>query len=95
MGILLGLLYFLGPGVVGAGMLTYSGRCRGKNGKAVFRLGGWGLLLTYLRFLPIFLLGPLNWLLMLTPSAICFVLAFNALVKEMRAQKNGEFTEAA
>jgi hypothetical protein len=78
-------------------MLWGAAKCKGKNARDFFRLGGWGFLLIYLYWfsglIPIGL--GLNVLLAMTPSAICFLLAVNSIIREMRAQKNGEFTEAA
>ena len=86
----------IGPALAGASMLWFASKCKGKNARDATRLAGWGFLLLYLRYFG-FLVLPfgLGWLLLLAPSAICFLLAFNSIVKEMRAQKNGEFTEAA
>ncbi len=90
------LLSMFAPGIIGSSMLWYSGRCKGKNGRAFVRYAGWGFLLLYVRLFYFLIPLPLglNYLAALAPSAICFVLAANALIREMRAQKNGEFTEA-
>jgi hypothetical protein len=93
------ILMFVLPALLGFAALTYSGKCRGKNARSFFQLGGWGFLLTYLRFLHVLplpdFLGWVNSIVMLVPSAFCFVAAANAIVREMRAQKNGEYTEVA
>ena len=93
------ILTFVLPALLGAGALAYSGKCRGKNARSFFQLGGWGFVLTYLRFIHVLplpdLLGWVNSIVMLIPSALCFVAAGNAIIREMRAQKNGEYTEAA
>jgi len=90
------LLMFVGPGALGALMLWFAAKCRGKNARNFSRLSGWGFLLLYLYFFSGFIPIPLiNVLIALTPSAICFVLAATSIIKEMRTQKNGEFTEAA
>lgn len=92
------IFMYIAPGVLGALSLWFSGKCKGKNARNFFRLGGWGFWLLYLFFLnPIFPFAfpLLNMILLLVPSAICFLMAVNSILKEIRAQKNGEYTEAA
>jgi hypothetical protein len=88
---------YAGPGLLGALMLWFANKCKGKNAKDFFRLSGWGFLLLYLGWfswlIPIGL--GINFILAMAPSAICFFLAVSSIIREMRAQKNGEFTEAA
>ena len=96
MSVLLALMWYVGPGALGAAMLWFSNKCRGKNAKAFFSYGAWGFFLTYLQYLAFLIPIPIiNLMLMLVPSAICFLLAANSILKEMRAQKDGEYTEAA
>jgi hypothetical protein len=97
------LIYWIGPILAGFGTNFLAGKSRGRNARSAFRSASWGfwlLLLGHLAFLgpipPIPVIGPLlNLILWLTPSAICFLLAAASMVKEMRAQKQGEFTDAA
>ena len=94
----LAVLMYLAPGILGFLSLWSSGKCKGKNAKNFFKLGGWGFWLLYLFLLnPIFPFAfPLiNMILLLIPSAICFFMAATNILKEIRAQKNGEYTEAA
>jgi hypothetical protein len=90
-------LFIVGPGLLGAIMLWFASKCKGKNSRDFCRLSGWGFLMLYLYWfsglIPIGL--GINVLIAMAPSAICFVLAVNSIIREMRAQKNGEFTEAA
>ncbi|HLK57977.1 MAG TPA: hypothetical protein VKU00_15525 [Chthonomonadaceae bacterium] len=100
MEVLMWLMTFLGPGIAGAAMFWFSNRCRGKNAKNFFKFGAWGFWLLYLwwvpNLLPIPLLGPVLWLIIkMSPTVICFFLAVSSILKEMRAQKDGEYTEAA
>jgi hypothetical protein len=86
--------------VAGGGFSFWvSGRCRGRNARRAFHYAGWGALLLLLWFVPIGLfpwwLGILNYALALAPSTVCFLLAVNSILKEMRAQKESEYTEAA
>jgi hypothetical protein len=37
----------------------------------------------------------LNFFIKLAPSVICFFLAVNSIIKEMRAQSQGQYTDAA
>lgn len=89
------------PVVIGAFLHWSGGKCRGRNARNAFRFAAWGSWLLLLVFLPIYIVPPipvvdfLNLILKLTPSAICFLLAFNSIVKEMRAQQKGEYTDAA
>lgn len=87
----------VGPGLLGALMLWFANKCKGKNARDFFRLSGWGFLLLYLWWVAFLIPIPLglNVIVALAPSAICFLLAVNSIIREMRAQKNGEFTEAA
>ena len=96
MDVLMWFMWVFGPGIAGAAMLWLAGKSRGKNAKNFFQYGAWGFWLLYLRYLAFLIPIPiLNLLLMLAPSAICFLLAANSILKEMRAQKDGEYTEAA
>ncbi len=85
----------------GAFLSFVAGKCRGRNARSAFNYAAWGtwlLLLTFLPFgiIPIPLLGGLlDKIILLAPSVICYFLAANALLKEMRAQKEGEFTDVA
>ncbi len=94
------LLSFLLPILAGSGLYWFAGKCRGRNARTAFRFAGWGSWLLLLRFLtPIVPLPPFLWpisaLLLLLPSALCFFLAANSLLKEMRSQKQGEYTDVA
>jgi len=96
------LLFWLAPILAGFGMNWMAGKSRGRNARSAFRSAAWGcwlLLLGHLAFLgpiPIPLIGPmLNLILWLAPAAVCFLLAASSMLKEMRAQKEGEFTDAA
>lgn len=72
-------------------------KCRGKNARNAFRYASWGTWLLLLRFLgPVVpLIWPLSAIVLLTPSIICFYLAAVSMLKEMRAQKVGAYTERA
>lgn len=76
-------------------------KCTGKSARTAFNSASWGfylLLLMHLMHLP-FQLIPfvafLNLLIYLTPSAICFLIAGNSMLKEMKAQRVGEYTDVA
>ena len=93
------MIYIL-PILIGLGLYWVSNRCRGRNGRMACRLGAWGTWLLLLAS-PI-LMGPqhpllylINVLIRLTPSAICYLLAANYLLKEVRSQQRGDFTDAA
>lgn len=95
---MLTLLTIFGPALAGGGMYFMSNRCRGKNAKMFFRYAAWGLWLLYLWAIP----GPfafpfffLNPIVKLAPSVLCFFLAANSIIKEMRAQAQGQYTDAA
>lgn len=96
------LLFWIAPIVAGFGFNWVAGKSRGRNAKNAFRSAAWGswlLLLGHLAGfgpLPIPVVGPLlNLIIWLAPSVICFLLAASSMLKEMRAQKEGEFTDAA
>lgn len=91
------------PILLGMGCQWASNRCRGRNAQKAFRFAGWGFWLLLLWALPLgklipFFPGFLEPLLMplkLLPSAILFLLAGNSILKEMRAQQRGEYTDPA
>ena len=92
---------WLFPTIAGLGLNFLSGKSRGKNAKNALKAAAWGCWLLLLGFFCV--LGPLpppifwvvNLLIWLIPSAISFIVAANSALKEMRAQRDGEFTEAA
>lgn len=94
------IMPYLLPILLGFGFHWVAGKCRGRNARNAFRYASWGAWLLLLGFLPIGIVPPLpvldliNILLRLTPSAICFFLAVSSLLKEVRAQKQGEYTDA-
>ncbi|HLK57875.1 MAG TPA: hypothetical protein VKU00_15010 [Chthonomonadaceae bacterium] len=89
------LIGFIWPILAGFGMYWVAGKCRGRNAKNAFTLAAWGFWLLMLFYMPLGLFWPLSWIVALAPSAICFLLAANYLLKEMRAQKEGDYTERA
>ena len=100
MGFLITLMYYLAPALAGFGLFWAAGKCRGRNARRAFNFAAWGswlLMLTWLAWLGPFppILYFLNLILSLTPSAICFLLAASSMLKEMRAQKVGDYTDAA
>ncbi|HLI48839.1 MAG TPA: hypothetical protein VKV18_09145 [Chthonomonas sp.] len=96
------LLWVL-PILLGIGAQWVSGKCRGRNAQKAFRYLGWGFWLLLLwalplgRLIPFFpgFLEPLLLPIKLIPSAILFILAGNSILKEMRAQQRGEYTDPA
>lgn len=93
------ILPFLAPLLAGFGFNWMAGKTRGRNAKNAFRFAAWGSWLILLIHLPFgffpWPLAFLNIIIKLAPSVICFFLAANSMLKEMRAQKAGEFTDAA
>ena len=85
--------------LAGFAMNAISMKCKGKNGRNACKSAAWGFWLTVLAnfcwFGPIPGFWPINLILLLAPAAIAFVVAANSMLKEMRAQRDGEFTEAA
>ncbi len=84
----------------GLGCNTVSKKSRGKNARSAFRYAAWGFWLAPLVYLSFLLPLPLSLpiistIIMLTPSAICFWMAAVSMLKEMRAQKVGAYTERA
>ena len=96
---LFGLMVYIAPILAGFGLFWAAGKCRGRNMKKAFNFAGWGSWLLLLWFVPLaifpFPLGFLNYILAAAPSAICFLLAASSALKEMRAQKVGDYTDAA
>lgn len=95
------LASIFGPILAGSVCYWISGKCRGRNARNAFRYAAWGAWLLLLFFIPIGIFPPLpildilNIIIRLTPAAICFLLAANSMLKEIRAQKVGEYTDAA
>ncbi len=95
MAFLIGLLW---PLLAGGLMYILSNHSKGKNAKLFFRYGAWGFWLIYLLWIPGPLVFPftfLNYFIKLAPSVVCFLLAANSIIKEMRAQAQGQYTDAA
>ena len=75
-----------------------AGRCRGRNAKSAFTNWSWAFWLTNLRFCSMLfapLIGPLMALVLLIPSVMMFLVGANNVVKEMRSQQVGEYTDAS
>lgn len=88
---LIGLLWPVGAG---AAAWWFSGKCRGRNARTAFRFLAWGFWLLLFPLIP--LPFPFNfWIIKMIPSAVSFLLAGNSILKEMRAQQRGEYTDAA
>jgi len=88
--------------ILGGAFLSFvAGKCRGRNARAAFNYAAWGtwlLLLMFMPFgiIPIPVVGMLlDKIILLAPAVICYILAASSLLKEMRAQKEGEFTDIA
>src|SRR5690349_5121537 len=95
------LLFWVAPILAGLGMNFIAGKSRGRNARSAFRSAAWGFWLLLLGHLagwgpipPVLVGWMLNLIIWLAPSAICFLMAAASMVKEMRAQKAGEFTDA-
>ena len=100
MDVLLGfLLTWIGPILFGAGAWWLSNKVKGRNGQKALRYAAFGLWSLLLRLiLPLLfpvMLGWLVWLLALLVPILFFLAAGNSLLKEMRAQQRGEYTERA
>jgi hypothetical protein len=88
-----GLMVFIAPILAGFGLNWFANKCRGRNAKNAFRYAAWGSWLLLLIFIPLPI--PFYFLLKFVPSILFFWLAAVSMLKEMRAQKEGEFTDAA
>ncbi len=94
-----GLMSVLIPAVIGGVMWRGAGKCRGKNGKNTLKYAAWGTWLLILFTCGViqlpFPLAIFSFIIQLAPSVVCYLLAANSLLKEIRAQKLGEYTDAA
>jgi hypothetical protein len=94
-----GLMGFLWPILAGGVSWWFAGKCRGRNAQKAFRFLAFGFWLILLYFIPFSLLGlvVLDWIpiIKLIPAAFMFIAAGNKMLKEMRAQQRGEYTEKA
>ena len=93
-------LFVVLPIVGGWSCSRIAQKCRGKNARNAFQSASWGFWLLLLwnmpSLIPIPILGPaLSGLFYLIPSALCFTAAANSMLKEMKAQRVGEYTDAA
>ncbi len=90
------LIAWLWPILVGAGAWWLSSKVKGRNAQKSLRfaaLGFWLLLLPLIWLpLPFFLNF---WIVRMIPSVLCFLASGNSMLKEMRAQQRGEYTERA
>ena len=95
-------IYMICPVLAGFTFNWIANKTRGRNARTSFKCAAWGSWLLLLGQLagwgPVPIIIPFGWvlniLIWLTPSAICYLLAANKMLKEMRAQKEGEFTDA-
>ncbi len=88
----------LSPILLGWIFARIAQKCTGKNARNACNAASWGfylLLLFHIPFDLIPLLFALNKVIYLMPAAICFLMAANSMLKEMKAQRVGEFTDAA
>ena len=85
------LIAWAWPIGIGAAFYWFAGKCRGKNGRAACSFTAWGFWF-YLLTLAVSWIFPLSLLLYL-PSVLCFWLAGASLLKEMKAQQRGEYTD--
>jgi hypothetical protein len=98
---LIWLAQVFGPPVVGWLLYRASNTCKGKNGKNCLRYAAWGTWLLMLVWLPIAIvptwpiLHLINIAIRLIPSVILYLMAANSMLKEIRSQQRGEYTEAA
>ncbi|HZO90127.1 MAG TPA: hypothetical protein VFB38_17495 [Chthonomonadaceae bacterium] len=81
------------PILAGWGFWWFSGKCRGRNARNAFRYLAWGAWLWLLVF--IWMPIPFYFILKFVPSLVCVWLAALSMLKEMRAQQKGEYTDAA
>lgn len=75
-----------------------SQKCSGRNARAAFSAASWGFYLLLLMHLPFSIIpfsAFLSLLVYLAPSALCFLIAANSMLKEMKSQRVGEYTDAA
>lgn len=86
-------LSFVWPILGGWGLWWIAGKCRGRNARSAFRFFAWAAWLWLLVFLPLDF--PLYFLLRFAPSIICIWLGLQSVLKEMRAQQKGEYTDVA
>lgn len=90
---------WLVPILLGFGAHFASKRCKGRNAQKAFRFSAWGfwlLMLIHITFPLPFYLFFLNWMIIkIIPSVLLFMAAGRSVVKEMRAQQKGEFTDPA
>lgn len=93
------LLAWIAPILLGSGAWMLSNKVRGRNGQKALRFAAFGFWTLLLRFiLPLLVPGLIGWLVyllaMLVPI-LFFLAAGNSLIKEMRSQQRGDYTERA
>ncbi len=92
------LLVAIGGGV---GSYWLSNKSKGRNAQKAFKYAAWGFFLLILPLInfgfllpfPLFFLNL--WIVKIIPSILLFLAAGNSILKEMRSQQQGEYTEAA
>jgi hypothetical protein len=93
-----GLINILWPILAGTASWWFAGRCRGRNAQKAFRFAAFGFWLILLPYFNLSFIGLwfLNfWLFKIIPAVLMFLAAGNSVLKEMRAQQRGEYTEKA
>jgi hypothetical protein len=94
------LIAWLVPILLGAGAWMLSNKVRGRNGQKALRYAALGLWVPLGVRLALSLLFPfwLTWLIGLISIGVgvgFFLAAGNSLIKEMRSQQRGDYTERA
>jgi len=88
----------LWPILAGGASWWFASKCRGRNAQRAFRFAAFGFWMILFIHFPLSLVGLwfLDFLLFkIVPSMLLFAAAGNSMLKEMRAQKRGEYTEKA
>ncbi len=95
------LLNFAWPILAGGASWWFASKCRGRNAQKAFRYAAWGFWMLLLIHVPLLLVGlpfldlPLLCLIKFVPAVLLFLAAGNSMLKEMRAQQRGDYTEKA
>jgi hypothetical protein len=93
-----GLINFVWPILAGTASWWFAGKCRGRNAQKACRFAAFGFWLILLPYINLSLVGLwfLNiWIIKIIPAILLFLAAGNSVLKEMRAQQRGDYTEKA
>ena len=95
------LINWAWPLLAGGASWWFASKCRGRNAQKAFRYAAFGFWMILLIHFPLTFVGlpfldlPILSLIKIVPAILLFLAAGNCMLKEMRSQQRGDYTEKA